>query len=139
MIKVYTTKIDKTIIAPCGMNCGVCRAYLRDREKCPGCGSTDEMIFKYCMICRIRNCEELRAGSSGYCFSCEKFPCARLRQLDKRYRIKYDMSMIDNLNMIKDTGIDRFMVAENKRWACEKCGSLICVHNKKCSICGFQR
>jgi hypothetical protein len=25
------------LVAPCGMNCGICRAYLREKNKCPGC------------------------------------------------------------------------------------------------------
>ncbi len=135
---MHSTNIDKTMIAPCGMNCGICMAHLRDKKKCLGCNGTDEMKAKHCVVCIIRNCEELKASGSDYCFPCKKFPCARLKQLDKRYRTKYDMSMIDNLNRIKEIGIDRFMMVENQRWACEKCGDVICVHNKKCYQCGRQ-
>ncbi|MFX4262312.1 DUF3795 domain-containing protein [Pelotomaculum propionicicum] len=136
---MHSTNIDKGLIAPCGMNCGICRAYLREKNKCPGCGSPNEMIFKYCVVCRIRNCEVLSVNQSSYCFDCEKYPCSKLKQLDKRYRTKYGMSMVENLNKIKEIGIDKFMIDENQRWVCHKCGDVICVHNKKCYKCGFQR
>lgn len=135
---MHPIHIDKTMIAPCGMNCGICRAYLRDKNKCPGCNEPDENKPKYCIVCRIKNCEELKEISANYCFPCKGFPCARLKQLDKRYRTKYGMSMIDNLNMIKEAGIDSFMILENKKWACEKCGDVVCVHTWKCSKCGYQ-
>ncbi|OPY20198.1 MAG: hypothetical protein A4E24_01299 [Methanomethylovorans sp. PtaU1.Bin093] len=46
--------------------------------------------------------------------------------------------MIDNLKRIKETGIDNFMVIENEKWTCEKCGDIICVHTWKCTKCGYQ-
>jgi hypothetical protein len=27
-------KFNKQLIAPCGMNCGICLGYLRDKNKC---------------------------------------------------------------------------------------------------------
>ena len=135
---MHPINIDKSLIASCGMNCGVCRAYLRDKNKCPGCNGSDLNKPKYCIVCRIKNCEELKKTSANYCFSCKGFPCARLKQLDKRYRTKYGMSMIDNLKRIKETGIDNLMVLENEKWTCEKCGDIICVHTWKCSKCGDQ-
>lgn len=135
---MHPINIDKSLIAPCGMNCGVCRAYLRDKNKCPGCNGPDLNKPKYCIVCRIKNCEELKKTSANYCFSCKGFPCARLKQLDKRYRTKYGMSMLDNLKRIKETGIDNLMVLENEKWTCEKYGDIICVHTWKCSKCGDQ-
>jgi hypothetical protein len=135
---MYSLNIDTVMIAPCGMNCGICRAHLRDKNICPGCNELDENKHKYRISCRIKNCEERKELSANYCFLCKGFPCARLKQLDKRYRTKYGMSMIDNLNMIKEAGIDSFMILENKKWACEKCGDAICVHTWKCSKCGYQ-
>lgn len=135
---MHPINIDKTLIAPCGMNCGICRAYLREKNKCPGCNSPDLNKPKYCIVCRIKNCEELKKTTANYCFSCKGFPCARLKQLDRRYRTKYGMSMIDNLKRIKETGIENFMVIENEKWTCEKCGDIICVHTWKCTKCGYQ-
>ena len=32
---------DPDLIAPCGMNCNICMAYLREKNKCPGCREID--------------------------------------------------------------------------------------------------
>jgi len=29
---MYPLTLDKTVMAPCGMNCGICRAYLREKD-----------------------------------------------------------------------------------------------------------
>lgn len=129
--------LNKTsLIAPCGMNCGICLGYLRDKNKCPGCRGIDIDKPGYCMRCRIKNCAQLRNEKPGFCFHCEKFPCARLKQLDKRYRTRYDMSMIENLENIRRLGIRKFMANEKIRWACPECGGTICVHRHYCYSCG---
>jgi len=28
---------SEILIAPCGMNCGACIAFMRDKNNCPGC------------------------------------------------------------------------------------------------------
>jgi len=70
---------------------------------------------------------------------CEKFPCARLKNLDKRYRTKYKMSMLENLENIKKFEIKKFVKFEQKRWKCPKCGELLCVHRDSCLNCGEKR
>jgi Protein of unknown function (DUF3795) len=128
--------IRPIMIAPCGMNCGICRAYLRDRNRCIGCNIDGSQKANHCSICSIKACDE-RAGAS-FCFDCNKYPCTRLEHLDQRYITKYGMSMIQNLDQIKEIGLKRFMEMENTRWVCPECGSPICIHNKKCYICGKQ-
>jgi len=127
--------IPSILIAPCGMNCGICMAYLREKNRCVGCNIESLDKCKTRIICIIKNCTE-RIDGSRFCFSCKQYPCKRLKQLDKRYRTKYSMSMIENLNGIRDLGLDRFMEIENTRWVCPQCGNPICVHNKKCYSCG---
>lgn len=127
------------LIAVCGMNCGLCMAYLRDKNKCFGCRSDKTMKSKYIDGCKIRNCEILKNGKKKYCFECENFPCLRLKQLDTRYRKKYQASMIENLNMIKEEGINKFLENEELKWTCSGCGGTICVHRGKCAKCGLRR
>jgi hypothetical protein len=128
------------LVAPCGMNCGICSGYLaysrnipKKRGKivhCIGCRPRD----KQCAYLKGR-CAELRDGKVRYCFECKDFPCERLKHLDERYRKNYNMSMIENLEMIKEVGIKKFLENERKRWRCPKCGGVICVHNGKCYDC----
>jgi hypothetical protein len=122
--------MNKKLIAPCGMNCGICVGYLREKNKCPGCREIDIKQPITRKKCKIKNCNELKRNNSKFCFVCKKLPCARMKQLDKRYRTRYGMSMIDNLEFIKKKGIDKFIKSEEKRWKCKD--GVICVHNKKC-------
>lgn len=56
-------KVDKDLIAYCGLYCGACRKYLL--KKCPGCGKNEKATW-----CNIRKCNM----NKGYhtCAECEK-------------------------------------------------------------------
>lgn len=130
------TPSDSLLIAPCGMNCSVCVAYLRERNKCPGCRGPDENKSISRRECRLKNCETFQDGKHQFCFECDNFPCDRLKRLDKRYRTKYHASLIENLKMIRESGITEFMESENTKWTCSKCGGTICIHDGHCYSCG---
>ena len=137
------SSIKSTMIAPCGMNCHLCLGYIREKNRCPGCrkiDNQDSQKSKYRNRCRIKNCEQIAKGKIKYCSdSCRSYPCARLRQLDKRYRTKYGMSMIANLEKIKESGIRSFVRDEKEKWRCTECGRTICVHRTSCIYCGKNR
>ena len=63
------------------------------------------------------------------------FPCRRLKSLDARYRIKYGMSMLENLIFIKEKGEKHFQIAQNQKYTCLDCGNLRTVHYKYCFNC----
>jgi hypothetical protein len=125
------------LIAPCGMNCRLCYAYQREKKKCSGCRNESDIKYKTkgCTSCIIKNCPTIKNNDSGFCYECDKFPCQRLKQLDKRYRTKYHMSMLENLEAIKEYGLDAFLQQEEKRWTCSECGSLVSVHKEACLKC----
>jgi len=136
--------IDETLIAPCGMNCSLCSAFLAQKNslKDKGIGKS------YCAGCRKNNkkcallkkkCDLLLNNKIWYCFECDDFPCARLERLDKRYRTYYRTSMIDNLKFIQKNGTTKFLEKEEKKWQCKKCGELICCHNGLCFKCDFAK
>jgi hypothetical protein len=124
------------LIAPCGMNCSICMAYLRVKNTCPGCRLFNKNEPVTITKCKIKNCATLKKSKSKFCFECEEFPCDKLKHLDKRYRTKYNMSMIENLGIIKKLGLREFMKNEKIRWACSQCGGTICVHRGYCHNCG---
>ena len=128
----------KGMIAPCGMNCGSCLGYMRTENHCPGCRSDADPKPSYCRDCIVINCDLLKETESKFCYECPKFPCRRLKNLDKRYRTRYGMSFFDNLAMIKEKGIDRFLAFETKRRSCPQCGSTLCIHRAVCFKCGFK-
>ena len=129
-------QLNNSLIAPCGMNCSICLAFLRDKNKCPGCRNMGTNKPVYCRKCIIKNCELLAKTESNFCYECSKYPCTRLKQLDKRYRTNYNMSMLENLDNIQEIGLAEFLMLEQKRWTCSKCGETICVHREHCLHCG---
>lgn len=136
--KILAQALDANLISPCGMNCGLCMGYLRDKNTCAGCRTGDDGKAKSVLACSIRTCAALRSSASGFCYECDAFPCRRLRRLDTRYRTKYRMSMLENLELIRDSGIAAFVEFERSRWACPDCGGLQCVHTGACIYCGHE-
>ena len=119
-------RITQDLIAPCGMNCAICKAYLREHNPCHGCRDAEQNKPKTRVNCRLRVCTK-RTGR--FCCDCPDFPCDRLRHLDKRYRTRYGMSQIENLEFIRKNGIRKFVHAERQKWVSDK--GILCVHDKK--------
>jgi hypothetical protein len=126
---------ERSMIAPCGMNCGACYAFLREKNKCCGCWLFSDPKLKSRYNCRIKNCDLLQKTTSKYCYECEIFPCQKLKHLDKRYRTKYNTGLIQNLLIIKEAGMENFIAFETKRRTCPDCGSTLSVHKANCLIC----
>jgi hypothetical protein len=126
---------SKSQIAPCGMNCGTCIAYLREKNRCAGCRAMSSDEVKTRLKCLIKNCEKLGDSPSGFCYDCENFPCKRIKNIDKRYRTKYHTSFLENLQMIEERGIDVFLAFETMRRTCPKCESVLSVHRDHCLSC----
>ena len=129
------TKMDVMMIAPCGMNCGLCIGHQREKRQCPGCRIESANKRKSCTKCSIVQCDKRKGKEADFCYVCDGFPCTRLKILDERYRTNYNMSMIENLEHINKQGIDAFVKSEKKRWACDTCGGIICVHRGYCLMC----
>ena len=119
-----------TLIAPCGMDCAICIAYLREKNRCGGCYAPDRKCNKNCTIFAYVQV------TGRYHHDCGGFPCRRLAQLDKRYRTKYHMSMLANPEAIQKDGIRAFVKAGRDRWTCTACDGTIDVHRSRCSACG---
>ena len=134
--------MDEELIAPCGMNCGVCSGYLAFKNNLKSQG----IRMPYCIGCRPRDkkcaflkkrCNYLLSGRIQYCYQCVDFPCQGLQRIDKRYRTFYRMSMIENLEYIKKEGIEPFLEKEEAKWKCPECGAVVCCHNGICFNCGL--
>ena len=124
------------LIAPCGLNCGICIAYLRDKNRCPGCRLFNRKEPVSIAKCKIKKCATLKRSKNKFCFECKTYPCERIHHMDQRYRTKYKMSTIENLEQIKKFGVREFIKNEKVRWACSQCGGTICVHRGYCYSCG---
>lgn len=132
--------MEEKLIAPCGLNCGVCISNLAEKHK------LNQRGFRrsYCSGCLPRGknclhmgdqCQKLAEGHVRFCYECEDFPCKRLKTLDKRYQTKYHLSPIENLRDIEEQGIEKFLQKEEQKWGCLDCGDVICCHNGLCLNC----
>jgi hypothetical protein len=105
-------------------------AFLLEKNWCAGCYAPDRFCSIHCTISACGNVRE------RYRHDCGGFPCRRLKQLDRRYRTNYHMSMLENLAAIRKDGIRAFVRRERERWTCKACGGTINVHTYRCSACG---
>ena len=122
------------MIAPCGMNCHLCYAYIRPKKKCLGCRASNNGKRKSCSNCKIVKCEKRIHHRWETCAPCDT-PCKRLIDLDKRYKSKYHMSMIENLAIIQNHGIQFFLQQQEEKFRCSACGVTVCVHRNECPAC----
>jgi hypothetical protein len=138
-VGMQSGKFTPELIAPCGMNCGICKAYLAysrgvpaQRGKvthCSGCLPRN----KNCYI--KRGCKNLRQNVFKFCFECEQMPCKNLDRLDRRYRSRYNMSMVENLKEIQTRGIEIFLKNQEAKYKCPRCSDVVSVHDGKCYSC----
>jgi hypothetical protein len=132
-------KLRGELIAPCGMNCGLCTEYLALSR-----GLEKSRMLWHCKGCRPRNkqcafikkkCEKLGRSQVEFCIECEEFPCELIIELDKSYQKKYNYSFIDNLEYIKEHGMEAFLRSQEEKYKCQNCGDVKCIHNGKYYSC----
>lgn len=127
-------KIEAGMIAPCGVNCLACSAYLDSNKPCHGCRAPIEQITRRsCRNCIKKKCAFERG--LRWCFECSRFPCARIKSLGQRYRQNYDVDLIQNSSDAKQD-MDSFLYAQRECFACKSCGGVIDQHHRRCSECG---
>ncbi len=133
-----TNPISEELVAPCGMNCAICSRYLSyvndlKRSQCIGCRPRNkgcEYLFNKCT-----GINHSSKGIAAFCFECSQYPCKQINRMDDRYRNNYQMSVKDNLELIKSVGIEKFIDVQYEKYRCSQCGGLISVHNRKCFKC----
>ena len=128
------------LVAPCGMDCAVCGAYLAYARNIP----QRRGVVSHCAGCRPRgktcaylkkNCTRLLHAEVEFCYECPDFPCERLTRIDRRYRTQFGESFIENLRDIQREGMDAFLAAHRAKFRCAGCGGVRCVHNHLCYDC----
>lgn len=129
-------KMDKKMVALCGMNCTVCYKHLITKKwakKCNGCKYDDETLPEHCRKCKIKYCA--KSKNLKYCFECEEYPCKWIKNLDKSYKQRYKTSLIENGLFIKENGMKQFLENEKEKWTCSNCDGVISLHDRFCSEC----
>lgn len=132
------------LIAPCGMNCNICNAYLALKHDVKNKG----IRMPYCIGCRPRDkkcaflkkqCNTLMHHTVQFCYDCIKFPCQNLKHINSRYQKHFRMSLLENLADIKKNGMKNFLKAQEQKWRCPRCGGVLCCHNGLCFHCDSER
>ncbi len=133
-------KLNEELVAPCGLNCGVCKYYLAKERGmyktksagCAGClpGKRECRLIK-------DSCEQYGKNNIRFCFECGDFPCKRIEKLEKRYTAKYHTSPVNNLILIRNGGLSQWLLAEEEKWRCPQCGGTISMHDGTCYDCWY--
>jgi hypothetical protein len=108
--------------------------HLKKKKPCPGCRGQDASKPEHCRKCKLKDC----ATGQGleFCFECSTFPCATIKRLDKSYRQRYQVSLIENAMRLKMVGIKQHLHEEKEKWSCSHCSGIISLHDGVCSECG---
>ncbi len=90
-------------IPACGVFCGGCPVYTRERKPCPGA----EINSARCEKCTTFHlcCKE---KGITYCHECNDFPCSRFKSFSKRW-LKYGQDFIKNQKLLKEVGTTQFL------------------------------
>lgn len=137
------SKFIPDLIGPCGMNCGLCKAYLAYSRGVP----TKKSEVTHCSGCIARNkncafvkrdCPQKVGKNLRFCYECPEMPCERLTKIDAHYSARYSMSLIENLKEIKTNGMDAFLKNQAEKYRCPSCGDVVSVHDGKCYACGYK-
>lgn len=125
--------IEERMLAACGVLCTACVGHLKKKKPCVGCRGPDEQKRTSCVNCVRKNCADERG--LALCALCGDFPCKWIKTLDKSYRTRYGISLIQNG---KDAAADLhgFLEAQRAHYLCPHCGGAVCQHDGLCSECG---
>lgn len=129
-----TKRPTADMMAPCGVMCYACSAFLDEKRPCPGCRApAQKQKRKSCQNCAKKRC----AAEKGlaWCFACSAFPCGRIKSLSKRYVRNYGIDLVQN-GLCAKQDMDAFLETQQVRFACRECGGTIDQHHRRCSRCG---
>lgn len=141
--------VNKELVAPCGLYCGVCGVYVAssqgddklkekmgraygvtaDKVECNGCMSGN--LFGYCQACGIRSC----AGDKGYegCHQCGDFPCGVIESFPVPEGKKV---ILEQVPRWREMGTEAWVADQEQKHQCGSCGSAHIRGARRCRSCG---
>ena len=140
----------------CGLYCGTCPNYLASRKndseqlkkisqktgipieevRCDGCLSDN--VFAPCVDCKhgFRRCAEEKEVT--WCFQCHDLPCRRLKDFKDVHivnGISHHAHVIEDLKYVREHGIEKWLVVQEKAGQCPRCGTMLYWHVRECPDC----
>lgn len=132
-MKMPKENMDTLLFAPCGMNCLVCYKHCYSKKSCNGCLNSDMDKPEHCRKCKIKNC--ISQKGLMYCLECAEYPCKVIGNLEKSYNKRYQASLTENSEFVRQHGLEMFMEKQKEKYTCPKCGGIISLHDRECSEC----
>ena len=154
--------IDKRLIGPCGLYCGVCAVYLADRDgnlklkeklaelykgKTPGKGTlpgsqdlgAEDIHCKGCMsedvfyFCKICEIRDCVVQKGlKGCHQCDRWPCEYIENFPMTVGKKVIMRVVPHW---KEVGTEKCFEDEEKRYICPGCGNKVFRGVMRCNKC----
>ncbi|HNQ85972.1 MAG TPA: DUF3795 domain-containing protein [Deltaproteobacteria bacterium] len=152
---------DRTLMAPCGLYCGVCGVYIATRDDnakfktvmgnlygtrpedtaCRGCMQPDppQKLYGYCAMCAIRDC--VRSKGFYSCHQCSDWPCDRIRTFGLATGRRVMMQTIPVWREMvavhgHEEGCVEWARSVCERYHCPDCGSPLFRGAQRCHACG---
>jgi hypothetical protein len=151
--------LNKNLAGGCGLYCGICeiyRAYKDSKElreelakrhncqpeevRCEGCKAIDVYGWKYDnewgVNCNILKC--LNTKKLNFCYECDEYDtCKRFDQFAK-ICLGIGIDLRENLKKIQEGGVEEWLLEQEKRCRCPKCGNplIVSYEFKDCHWCG---
>ena len=96
-------------IPACGVFCGGCPTYTREKKPCPGA----EINKARCEKCKTFHlcCQE---KGVSHCHECDVFPCQKFKSFSNRW-LKYGQNFIENQKLLKEQGEQNFLFHYNSK------------------------
>jgi hypothetical protein len=148
------------LVGICGIYCGTCPSYLAQQEndidelekrarernftieevRCDGCHSDN--LMPPCVECRhgFRQCA--REHGVTWCFECPDFPCQRLEDFRHVHivdGISHHEHIIEELQYIKDHGLEAGLDKMDREGRCPQCGKRLYWSTRVCPDCHTRR
>jgi len=96
-------------VPACGVFCGTCPLFLRDRKPCLGA----EKNLKRCESCKtFHQCCEQKGIS--HCYECNIFPCYNFKKFSRSWQ-KNGQNFIENQQLLKRVGEIEFLEIFNTK------------------------
>ena len=96
-------------IPACGVFCGGCPIYTRNKKPCLGA----ELNKVRCERCKTFHLCCLEKGIT-HCYQCDTFPCNKFKGFAKRW-LKYGQNFIENQKLLAKVGSEEFIRIYNKK------------------------
>jgi hypothetical protein len=114
---------EMSLVAPCGINCGDCEAYLakdnpalmdkllaggfkKERLPCSGCRVVEGQCMAIDGTCETYAC--IVGRGFEFCFECPDFPCTKLNPAADRANVLPHNTKVFNLCFIQRQGLVKF-------------------------------